>query len=221
MKIILKTIALAIVHFTLFVIPRIGIAQEITGTVKSKSSTIYFEDFGLEKNIFNGKIHSNLTGSKYTISLNNEKEEFEGVITNKFSTFGVNLSYKNKKIEGQIKKSTNHTKSEWDIDFFGKDLNGTVVHNAMNTADTYNLSYENKKITGTIQKKMNTLVYDLTLDKRKISGIMSLNATSVKHSYSLMTEQLTEDELILVLFIESIKLMNERIDDIDKFQGND
>jgi hypothetical protein len=217
----IKIIGLAIVYFAILVIPRIGLAQEINGTVKSKSSTISFEDFGSAGHIFNGEIHSNLTGSKYTINLSSEQEKLEGIITNKFSSFGVKLSYKNRNIDGQIKRSTNHTRDDWDIDFFGNKLNGTVVHNAMNKADTYNLSYGTIKLTGTIHKKMNTLVYDLMLNKKKITGIMSLNATAVKHSYSLMTEQLTDDEYILFLFIESIKLMNERIDDIDDFQGND
>ena len=221
MKMILKIIGLTIVHFALLVIPRIGLAQEINGTVKSKSSTISFEDFGLKNKLFNGDIHSNLTGSKYTITLSREQEKLEGIITNKFSSFGVKLSYDNKKIDGQIKRSTNHTRDDWDIDFFGNKLNGTVVHNAKNTADTYNLRYGTIKLTGTIHKKMNTLVYDLILNKKKITGIMSLNATAVKHSYSLMTEELTDDEYILFIFIESIKLMNERIDDIDDFQGND
>ena len=67
-----KIIGLAIVYFAILVIPRIGLAQEINGTVKSKSSTIAFEDFGSAGHIFNGEIHSNLTGSKYTINVSSE-----------------------------------------------------------------------------------------------------------------------------------------------------
>ena len=148
-----KIKGLAIVYFAILVIPRTGLAQEINGTVKSKSSTISFEDFGLKGNLFNGEIHSNLTGSKYTINLSSKKEKLEGIITNKFSSFGVNLTYQNKKIDGQIKRSTNDTSNEWDLDFFGNNLNGTVVHNAMNTANTYNLSYGTIKLTGRIHKR--------------------------------------------------------------------
>ena len=90
----------------------------------------------------------------------------------------------------------------------------------MNTVDTYDLSYGNRKIEGTIRKKINTLVYDLMFNKKKVSGTMSFNATTVKHTYNLTAEELTEDEFVVLLFIESIKLINERIDDIDNFQDN-
>ena len=220
LKIRLKILILAIFHFTLFIIPEIGVAQEINGIVKSKTSTIYFEDFGLENIFFNGEIHSNISGSKYTVNLKNDQEEFEGIITDKLSKFNVDLNFKSNKIEGQIKRSTNHTKDEWDIQFFGQNLSGTVIHNAMNTVDTYDLSYGNSKIEGTIRKKINTLVYDLMFNKKKVSGTMSLNATAVKHTYNLTAEELTEDEFVVLLFIESIKLINERIDDIDNFQDN-
>jgi len=208
-------------YVAILIIPAIGIAQGISGIVKSKTSTIYFEDFGLENSLFNGEIHSNLSGSKYTVNLKNDQKGLEGIITDKLSKFNVDLKFNNNKIEGQIKRSTNHTKDQWDIQFFGKHLRGTVVHNAMNTTDTYDLSYENGKIVGTISKHMNTLVYDLTFNKKKVSGTMSRNATAVKHTYNLTTEALTEEEFVVLLFIESIKLINERIDDIDDFQDNE
>ena len=91
----------------------------------------------------------------------------------------------------------------------------------MNTVDTYDLSYGNGKIKGTINKRANTFVYDLIFNKKKLSGTMSLNATAVKHTYNLTAEKLTDDEFVVLLFIESIKLINERIDDIDDFQGKE
>lgn len=216
----LKILGLTILYFTLLIIPEIGVSQGINGIVKSKTSTIYFEYFGLKNILFNGEIHSNISSSKYTVNLKNDQKEFEGIITDKLSKFNVNLKFKSNKIEGQIKRSTNHTKDEWDIQFFGQNLSGTVIHNAMNTIDTYDLSYGNGKIEGTIRKKINTLVYDLMFNRKKVSGTMSLNATTVKHTYDLTAEELTEDEFVVFLFIESIKLINERIYDIDNFQGN-
>lgn len=221
LKLRIKILGLSILHLALLIIPEIGAAQEINGIVKSKTSTIYFEDFGSEKISFNGEIHSNISGSEYILNLKNDDEEFKGVITDKLSRFNVDLNYKSNKIEGQIIRSTNHTKDEWDIQFFGQNLNGTVVHNAMNTVDTYDLNYGNRKIEGTISKKINTLDYDLMFNEKKISGNMSLNVTTVKHSYNLVAEELTEDEFVVLLFIESIKLINERADDIDDFQGNE
>ena len=216
-----KNLGLTILCFALLIIPAIGVSQGINGIVKSKTSTIYFEDFGLENILFNGEIHSNISGSKYTVNLKNDQKEFEGLITDKLSKFNVKLKFKGNKIEGEIKRSTNHTKDEWDIQFFGQNLRGTVIHNAMNTMDTYDLSYGNGKIEGTIGKKINTLVYDLMFNRKKVSGTMSLNATTVKHTYKLTAEELTEEEFLVFLFIESIKLINERIDDIDDFQGNE
>ncbi len=46
---------------------------------------------------------------------------------------------------------------------------------------------------------------------------MAYNISTVKHTYSLQAEELTEDEFVVFLFIESIKLMNERIAEIDDF----
>jgi hypothetical protein len=217
----LKTLGIVALYFCSVLIPKSATAQVINGIVKSKTSTIYFEDFGFENTRFDGKIHSNLSGSKYTIHLKNEQDILEGEIIDKHSKFSVDLNYKGNKIKGEIKRSTNHKKDEWGLQFFEHNLSGTVVHNAMKTVDTYDLSYDNRKITGTIRKKMNTLVYDLLLDKKKVTGSMSLNVTTVKHTYSLKAEELTEDEFVVLLFIESIKLMNERIADIDDFQGND
>ncbi len=224
---ILKPIRLATLYFALLLIPENGTAQEsakpqkINGIVRSKTSTIYFEDFGFENNRFKGDIRSNISGSKYIFHLKNGQEELEGEIIDKLSKFSVDLKYKGNKIQGQINRSTNHTKDKWDIHVFEHNLSGTVVHNAMKTVDTYNLGYDNRKITGTIHKKMNTLVYDLLFDKKKISGTMSYNASTVKHTYNLKAEELAEDEFIVFLFIESIKLMNERIAEIDDFQGNE
>jgi len=198
-----------------------GIAQEINGIVKSKTANTYFDNWGFDSIRFNGEINSNIAGSKYTIHLKNGEEELQGTITDKFSKFKVDLKYKNKPIQGQIKRSTNHTKDEWDIQIFSEKLSGTVVHNSMKTVDTYNLSYGDKNITGSIHKKLNTLVYDLLFGAKKISGSMSYNASTVKHTYSLNAEELTEDEFVVLLFIESIKLINERITEIDEFQGNE
>lgn len=153
-----KKIGLTILCFSLLLIPAIGKSQGINGIVKSKTSTINFEYFGLENNLFNGEIHSNISGSKYTVNLKNDQKEFEGAITDKFSKFNVNLKFKGNNIEGEINRSTNHTKDEWDIQFFGQNLRGTVIHNTMNTMETYDLSYGNGKIEGTIGKKINTLV---------------------------------------------------------------
>lgn len=50
---------------------------------------------------------------------------------------------------------------------------------------------------------------------------MSLNATTVKNTYKLTKEELTEEGFFVFLFIESIKLINERINDIDDFQDNE
>lgn len=58
-------------------------------------------------------------------------------------------------------------------------------------------------------------------NKKKASGAMSLNATTVKNTYKLTTEELTEEVFFVFLFIESIKLINERINDIDDFQDNE
>ena len=217
----LKTLGIVALYFCLVLIPESATAQEINGIVKSKTSTIHFEGFGFENTRFDGEIHSNLAGSKYIFDLKNEQDVLEGEIIDKLSKFNVDLNYKGKKIGGQIKRSTNHTKDEWDIQFFEHNLSGTVVHNAMQTRDTYHLSYDNRKITGTIYKKLNTLVYDLLLDNKKITGSMSFNVTTVKHTYSLKAEELTEDEFVVFLFIESIKLINERIAEIDDFQAND
>lgn len=216
----LKIFGLITLLLCLLVLPNNGVAQEINGIVKSKTSTIFFEGFGIDNMRFSGEIHSNIPGTKYMVNLAYDQEKFEGVITDKLSKFNVDLSYKNNKIEGEIKRSPNHTKDYWAIQLFEKNLNGTVIHNAMNTVDTYNLSYGNEKIEGTIHKKMNTLVYDLMINQKKVSGSMSFNATSVIHTYNLTAGGLSEDEFMVLFFIESIKLLNEHIHDIDDFQGN-
>jgi hypothetical protein len=217
----LKTLKLAVLYFALLLIPKNTAAQEITGTVRSKSSTIYFEDFGTETIRFNGEIRSNLSGSKYTVRLKNGKNELEGEITDKLSKINVNLSYKGKKIEGEIKRSTNNTKDQWDIEFLGHSLEGIVVYNAMGTASTYDFKYDANTVSGKIHKNLNTLVYDLALSEKKVSGKMSYNVSAVKHTYSLSAEDLSEDDIVLLLFMESNKLINEHIADIDDFQGND
>ena len=217
----LKTLGFAALCFCLLLTPEKGTAQEITGTVRANNSTINFEEFGSENKRFNGEIRSNLLGSKYTFHLKNGQEELEGEIMDKLSQFNVDLTYKGNTIEGQIKQSPNNTKDEWDIQFLGHKLTGRVVHNAMGTADTYDLSYNNKKITGKIHKNINTLAYDLQFGEKKVSGKMSYNISTVKHTYNLKAEELTDDEFLVLVFIESIKLMNELITDIEEFQSND
>lgn len=214
----LKILGLVILHLSLLIVPEIGEAQQINGTVRSKSSTIYFEDFGFESFHFNGEIESNFTGSKYTFLLKNGDQELKGEISDKLSKFGVNLSYKNKNIEGQIKRNPNHTADHWDVQFFGQKLSGTVGHNMANTKDTYDLIYGDKPIVGKIYLKLNSLVYDLQFGQKNISGTMAYNVSTVKHTYNLIAEDLTEDEFMVLVFIESIKLMNEHIDEIDDFQ---
>lgn len=216
----LKTLSLISILTILLAMSEVGIAQEINGLVKSKSSTIYFEGFGSDKLSFDGEIHSNLTGSTYKVDLKNGTDELEGEISDKFSKFTVDLDYKNQQIEGTIKRSPNGTKDEWDIDFFDQNLSGTVTHNAMKTVDTYKLSYGNQELSGTIGKKMGTLAYDLSLGNKKIGGSMAYGVSTTKHSYNLKAENLSEDEFMLLLFVETIKLLNEQIDDIDEFQGN-
>ena len=49
---------------------------------------------------------------------------------------------------------------------------------------------------------------------------MAYNISTVKHTYDLMAEDLTEDEFMVFFFIESINLFNERVDEIDEFQDN-
>lgn len=217
----LKTLGIAVLYFFLLLIPEIGTAQEINGIVKSKTSTIHFEGFGFENTRFDGEIHSNISGSKYKVHLKNKQDVLEGEIIDKFSKFNVDLNYKGKKIKGQIHENLAETKDTWDLQFLEHKLTGTVSHDLSGTTDTYNLSYNNGEISGTIHEKLNnTFTYNLLINKKMITGNMSLNITSVKHTYKLKSEKLTEDEFVVLLFIETIKLINERIDDVDDFQRN-
>ncbi len=217
----IKKLGIGALYFCLVLIPGSGAAQEINGIVKSKTSTIYFEDFGFENTRFDGEIHSNISGSKYTIHLKNEQDVLEGEIIDKLSKFSVDLNYKGNEIKGEIKENLTGTKDTWDLQFLEHKLIGTVSHSLVGTTDTYNLSYNNRKITGKIHEKLNSIVYELLFDTKKISGSMAYNISTVKHTYSLQAEELTEDEFVVFLFIESIKLMNERIAEIDDFQDND
>lgn len=215
-----KTTGAIILYFTLLLLPFIGNAQDISGIVNSKTSTIFFEDFAYNDTHFNGEIHSNIAGSKYTVKLKNGQESLEGVITDKFAKFKLNLSYKGNIISGEIKQSTNDTKDRWDVLFMGKSLNGTVYYNPLKTVSTYELNYGESKIEGTISQHMNKLVYDLRFDAKKLTGSMSYNVSTVKHTYELNTEDLSEDEFLVFFLIESIKLLNEHINDIEEFQEN-
>ena len=217
----LKTLGIVALYFCPVLIPESATAQEINGIVRSKTSTIYFEGFGFENMRFDGEIHSNISGSKYTIHLKNEQNVLEGEIIDKLSKFSVDLKYKGNEIKGEIKQNLKGTKDTWDLQFLEHKLTGTVSHSLVGTTDTYNLSYNNRKITGKIHEKLNSIGYELLFDTKKITGNLSSNVTMVKHTYSLKAEELTEDEFVVFLFIESIKLMNERIADIDDFQAND
>tara|TARA_B100000809_G_C14971972_1_gene471278 strand:- start:244 stop:903 length:660 start_codon:yes stop_codon:yes gene_type:complete len=215
----LKTLSIVAFYFFLMLIPESGTAQEINGIVKSKTSTIYFEGFGFENTLFNGEIHSNISGLKYTIHLKNEQDVLEGEVLDKLSKFSVDLNYKGKEIKGEIHKNLTGTKDTWDLQFLEHKLTGTVIYNLVGTTCTYNLSYDNIKITGEIHEKLNSIEYDLLFDTKKITGSMTTNFTGVKHTYRLEAEELSEDEFVVFLFIESIKLMNERIAEIDDFQN--
>lgn len=217
---ILKTLGIVALYFSLLLIPESGTAQEINGIVRSETSTIYFEGFGFESTRFDGEIHSNISGSKYTIHLKNDQDVLEGEIKDKWVKFIVDLQFKDHEIKGEINENLNGTKDTWDLQFLEHKLTGTVSHNLVGTTDTYDLSYDNRKITGKIHEKLNSIEYDLLFDKKKILGSMAYNISTVKHTYSLKAEELTEDEFLVLLFIESIKLMNERIAEIDDFQGN-
>lgn len=216
----MKQLKFATFVIGMFLSTGFGIAQDITGIVKSKSSTINFEDFGYDQHRFSGEIKSNLSGSKYSIMLKSEAEILEGNMMDKLSNFELDLNYKDDKIEGLIKRSLSGVKDEWDINFLNKKLSGLVNHNAAYTVDTYDLTYGTVEIRGTIKRKVNTLVYDLLFDNKKVTGTMALNVTSVKHTYKLQADTLTEDEFAVLLLIESINLIKERIEDIDDFQNS-
>lgn len=215
-----KTTGALILYLTLLLLPSIGTAQDISGIVKSKTSTIFFEDFAYKDSHFNGEIHSNIAGAEYTVKLKNGQESLEGVITDRFAKFKLNLSYKGNIISGEIKQSTNDTKDRWDVQLMGESLNGMVFYNPLKTVSTYELNYGESKIEGTISQHMNKLVYDLRFNAKKINGSMSYNVSSVKHTYELSTENLSEDEFLVFVLIESIKLLNEHINDIEEFQEN-
>lgn len=189
--------------------------------MKSKTSTFYFQGFGFENTRFDGEIHSNISGSKYTIHLKNEQNVLEGEAKDKSLKFIVDLRFKGYEIKGEINKSLTETKDTWDFQFLEYKLTGTVSHNLAGTTNTYNLSYGDRKITGKIHEKLNSIMYELLFDTKKISGSMTYNISTVKHTYNLQAEELTEDEFVVFLFIESMKLINERIAEIDDFQDND
>lgn len=212
---------LKLVIFSFILLPFIGKAQKISGVVKSKSTTISFDDFGFDDFSFHGDVHSNLVGSKYTLDLKSNDAYFKGLITDKLSKFIVEIDTKLGKIEGEIDRAPNGTKDYWELLVFGKQLNGTVVHNMMGTKDTYHLIYDAANIEGAITKDWGALAYDLKIGAKKITGKMKYNISTVKHSYSLTADQITKEEFLVLFFIEVIKLINEQISEIDEFQGND
>ena len=196
----------------------VGIAQEIGGVIKLKSSTIFFDNFGFNDFNFTGEIHSNLSGSKYTVQLKSNNDTFEGLITDKFSKLHIDLTYKNTVVKGVIDMSTNGTKDTWDVLIDEKRLSGVVKHNALGTADTYELQFENRKLSGEIFKNLNSLVYDLMFGESDISGVMKYNISTVKHTYDLKAENLSKEDFVVVLFVEIIKLINEHITEVEEFQ---
>ncbi|WP_152286015.1 hypothetical protein [Flavicella marina] len=208
-----------VVIFILLVSEKLS-SQEITGIVNTKTTTIHFEDFGYGDARFNGEIHSNFTGSKYTVNLKSDSGELSGIIKDKFSKFHVDLKSPFGKIEGKIDRAPNHTNDLWDIQVQGKKLVGKVTHNMMGTEDTYELNFDNKKITGSVHSKGTGLAYDLMFGEKKITGKMKYNVSTVKHTYSLSGTDLTPEEFNTFLFIECVKLINEYINDIDEFQNN-
>ncbi|WP_075603708.1 hypothetical protein [Saccharicrinis aurantiacus] len=220
MKTVYKTLKLVLVLCLLPIVPRVT-AQQIHGIVKSKTSTIHFEEFSYGENQLQGDIHSNLSGTKYTVNMHNGSKKLEGVIKDKYAKFSVDLSYNDSKIEGEIKRSTNGTKDVWDVNVLNKKLSGKVVHNALKTVDTYQLTYGNKNISGRTYKELNKHVYELQFGEKTIIGDMAYNVTTVKHTYNLKGDGLTDDEFIVFVFIESIKLINERIAEIEEFQGEE
>ena len=217
MKLLLKNRSVLLLMLLLFLSMEGAYAQHITGLVKSKSSTIYFEDFGTEIKRFDGQIKSNFVGSKYSIQMTDGKENFSGEIKEKFSKFVIDIKYGDKIIKGEIELSPNHTVDEWDIEIFGKKLSGTVDHNIMNTEDFYELIYDGQKISGSIFLRLNHLVYDLKFGKNNISGKMAYNISTVKHKYELNIDGLTEEEFEVLFFIECIKLLNEFVDENEDF----
>lgn len=195
-------------------------AQTISGIVLAKSPTIKFEDVGSENQKVNGEIKSNITGSKYTLSLTVGGQKVTGEIKDKLSKFLMEVKVGDHQITGEIDRAPNHTLDTWDVDFMGEKITGKVQHNMMNSKNSYELQYEKQPISGNIKDHLNGLNYELNFLGNPITGEMTYNVTTVKHTYNLTTSTLSEEEFILWWFIESIKLLHEHVDEVDEFQNN-
>ncbi len=202
------------------VLPFIGLSQEISGIVKTKISYISFENFGLNELDFNGTIKENFLGTKYKVNLQSEEEDLTGEIYDQLSRFEIDLHYGDQNITGHVKRSTNRTNDKWDIDFMGQKLTGTIRYNYMETKATYELSLGDDQLTGTVRKNFNTREYDLQYGVSSISGTMTLNLTSVKHTYSLKSEELSNKEFLVFFFVEFMQLINYEIWDTEDFQDD-
>ena len=123
-------------------------------------------------------------------------------------------------ITGEVDRAPNHTSDTWYVAFMGKKITGEVIHNMMNSKNTYKLQYGDQPITGTIGDRLNTLEYKMNFLGNPITGPMTYNVTTVKHTYNLNTSALSKEGFVLWWFIESIKLIHEYVDEVDEFQNN-
>lgn len=202
-------------------LPLVTFSQEIEGVIKTKTTYISFSDFGLPSNRINGSVKQNLLGSKFKINLLSNHSKLSGEVYEKLSHFIIDLRYGDEAISGKIKKSTNRTSDQWNVTFLGKSLSGTIRYNVLKNKATYNLLLDDIPFTGSVQKSLNTHEYDLHIGSSSIEGTMTLNLTSVKHSYALKTADLSDNDFLVFFFVELIQLMNYEIWNAEDFQEND
>lgn len=219
---------LLVVSLSFFLIPYTSVAQDtsqvsidsinLTGITKSKATAMVFESIIYNGVPVKGILKPNALGSKYHLDIEGNGKSMTGLIYTKEFKRVLDLSFQEKAITGEIKLPVAGSAHKWNVNFLNDQITGAVVYNLAETKATFDLTSKEYKVTGQIKEKVSSVTYNLKINGKSVKGV--IKQAPNKQKYSLVLDHLNENELALFFLIESIRMIDEDIEDVEDFQNN-
>lgn len=190
----------------------------LKGTIKSKSTYLVFDHLIYNGTPIKGELKPNLLGTKYHVSFEGNHKVMEGFIYTKEYKKSVDLSFQEKNIKGDIKTALTGGTHKWEVDYLGEQLTGEVRYNVQKTKATFDLKSKGYVVTGQIKQRDLSVIYALKINGKSVKGTIKDQIPN-NQKYTLVLNGLNENELALFFLIESIRVIDQDMEDNDDFQN--